>query len=149
VLTIVKTGASVLTAACLVVGLAACSSDGDTGASASHSASVDAQHQALEKYATQARASLASQDFTKVYKDIKVDVSDPGTVTFTYVYVKPVDAAKAASILDGEVATLQSDFDSTVSPAMEAAGVTSDRKAVYVYRNSDGSQLWTHTFEEQ
>ncbi|GMA25732.1 hypothetical protein GCM10025864_34910 [Luteimicrobium album] len=146
--TIVKAGASVLTAACLVVGLGACSSDGDTGSGASHSASVDAQHEALEAYAAKERAALASHDeFKDTYSSIKVAVTDPGTITFTYAYADQLDAAKVAAFLDGKVATFQSTFDDQVSPAMKATGVASDRKMVYTYLNADGSQLWTHTFE--
>jgi hypothetical protein len=151
VLTLVKTGASVLTAACLVVGLTACSSDGGSGASRSasvHDAANDAQHQALETYARMERASLASQDmFKDTYSDIEVETTDPGTISFTYVYAQQVDPSKASDYLDTMIPTLQTLVDTKVGPDMKATGVAEPRKVVYTYLNADESQLWTHTFE--
>jgi len=147
VLTIAKAGVSLLTAACLAVGFTACSSDDDGGAGASHSASANAQHEALEKYADKERTALAAHDeFKETYSSIKVAVADPGTVEFTYTYAQQLDAAKVASYLDGKVATFQSTFDDDVAPAMEATGVKTGRKMVYTYLNADGTQIWTHSF---
>ena len=58
-----------------------------------------------------------------------------------------MDTAATAEYLESSLAEFQSGVDSSVFPEMEANGITESPKVAYTYYNSDGTLIWTHTFE--
>lgn len=103
---------------------------------------------ALETYAAGERAALPGvMDANPgVFSDITVDTEEPGTLIFTYTYAEAMDVATTASNLDGVVDQLQQSCDEQVFPAMESAGVTGEKSVVYIYLDSNGSEIWNHSF---
>ena len=116
--------------------------------SAPSDAAVD-QSAALVALVAEAQAQVPATlaQFADTYSDFQVLAVPPDTLEYAYYYLEPTDLSLAAAYLDEQIPALQAIADSAVLPEMVAYGVTVDPKVRYTYYNSDGSLIWTHTFE--
>lgn len=136
--------------ALLLLSLSGCALVNLAGAAGSGSSeeTQTQQETALDRYAAAEREALPSvMDANPgVFSDIIVETEEPGSLTFTYTYAQAMDVATTASNLDGLIDQLQQSCDEQVFPAMDAAGVPDPKTISYVYLDSDGSEIWNHTF---
>ncbi len=144
------TSLAAATGIALLLSLSGCSliNFAGSGGQSGTSDQTQTEESALEAYAAAERAALPSvmDQNPGVFSDIIVEIEEPGSLIFTYTYAEAMDVATTASNLDGLVDQLQQSCDDQVFPAMDAAGVPDPKSVTYVYLDSDGSQIWTHTF---
>ena len=107
------------------------------------------QADSLDSYVAQAQAAIPQimEQNPGLYSEISIEAIAPDTVHFAYVYADQVDTEGAQELFDGYIPTLQTLSDTQIFPEMATAGVTPTQKVKYTYYNSDGSEIWTHTFE--
>lgn len=152
----IRTRRTILTATttlALLAALAGCSlipsQNGQSPSSSEQSEAPVDQSSALKDYADAERAQLPSvmEANPGVFSDIQVEAQEPSTVAFTYTYASVMDVAGTASSLDGLIPTIQDGCDKSVFPAMVNAGIE-DPQVTYTYLNSDGTEIWTHSFTQ-
>ena len=155
-----RTVAAVLAATCALVLTAGCGSAPAQADSASHRRTAVAtpevdvpqtspQEAALDAYVAAAQSQIPAllDSFDGTYSQITISGEHPDLIEFRYVYAQPVDPAAATELFDGMLDSFQSTLDDQVFPDMERAGITGSQRARYTYVNTDGTTIWTHTFE--
>ncbi len=155
----------VVTCVVALLTLSACSPSVGKGAEPSSGASEAAQAvnaEALLSYVEAERATLPQimAQYPGLYSEIVVDGSfeeslgDRGlpvgtyaVVWFRYTYANPVDWQSQMDALDGQRSTLDTLCETTLFPAMKAAGITGPQGVVYSYDDgqSEFGPMWTHS----
>ncbi|WP_084038418.1 hypothetical protein [Demequina sp. NBRC 110053] len=106
--------------------------------------------EALEAYVQLERDQLEamSESLDVLYSDITVTAVPPATVEYSYTFADEVDPEVFSQTQDATIETIETLVTSAVFPALEAAGVEGQKSAVYIYRNADGTEIWSHTITE-
>ncbi|WP_062069860.1 hypothetical protein [Demequina sediminicola] len=122
--------------------LAGCSSNGSSDANV-----AEVEDSALADYVASEEATVPGllEDFDGLYTDINIAAVPPSTVEYVYYYAEPIDPDAAVEYFDGAIGEIQDLCDTQVFPGMEAAGIV-DPAVTYIYFDSEGTELWEHTF---
>jgi len=113
--------------------------DGDLDAAAALDAYVKLERDAIPQLV---------ETYDGVYSNIAIDPIYPSGVRYDYTYVDELDADEASAYFEGQVEAFQSLLVDQVFPSMAATGVQGPMNAEYVFRNPDGSVLWSKAFSE-
>ena len=107
------------------------------------------QGDALDAYVEKLQGQIPDlqAQFADTYSAIEIYGWYPDTVEYDYTFANELDPAVAAQGLEEQLSTYQDLCDTSVFPEMARADITIEPKIVYTYRNSDGTMIWTHTFE--
>jgi len=169
-----RAGATSLTALALALSLTACGSDDpDTAATtepttqaatpepttpeaepttaeekATEETAAASPEEALDQYIAleQQQLDAAGDALQEIYSEVTIVPEYPNTAVFTYTYAQPVDGQAAATELDAMAGELKELCETAVFPAMESMGVGPAQAATYIYKNADGTEIWSQTF---
>lgn len=103
---------------------------------------------ALDRYVELEASQIPAlmDQFKDVFSEITIVGEQPDTIVFTYTYLTQVDKELALQGIESQLASVTSQVETTVFPAMERMGVTPTQKVRFVYLNADGSEVWSHEF---
>ena len=91
-----------------------------------------------------AMESLLNNGLDAFYSSVRVQPDYPSGFIFTFVLRQKVPAG-AVSQIEAQAAQFQSNFSSTLAPALASKGFANPT-ATFTFKNPDGSVVWTRTF---
>jgi len=125
----------------------ASTSAGPSTSPSTSSSSLLSPEQALDMYvkAEQAQIDQVLEQNKGAFKGLKISSEAPGTSIFEFTMAKKMDLKVAKKYFNSMIPTFESLLDKQGWAAMSKMGVV-EPKVRYIYRNPNGSELWSHTF---